>query len=118
MRSFDPDMRIGDAPMLAADGVEMILADVEESALDEGGYLHRTVLRQRVRSWEFFYAAVTAQELRYLDALLRRSSFTLRLRDPDGREAQCSACCTGWTVTHFDARLGLYKNLRFTVTEC
>lgn len=107
-------------PLLAPDaGVELKRQDLDaaDAGRDESGVMHRLVIRSRVKSWEFRYGALTSAEYAYLQSLLT-SGFTFTYPGPDGSVQTCQAYCSGESITYFDARLGQYKNYRFTITEC
>lgn len=109
-------------PMLAPDaGVEISFSDLdsEDSGRDEGGFMHRSVIRERVRTWGFSYAVLTAEEYRYIDALFRgKSTFPFRFRGLDGREETVQAYCSKGSITLYNQRAGVYKNLKFNIIEC
>ena len=117
MRSFDPVYTVDGSPMLVPDaGVEISRSDLEGEGggRDAGGFLHRVVLRSGVRTWSFTYSLLTEQELGYLqDLFLGKVSFAFTC----GGET-VTAYCDKQDVTLFDRARGLYKGLKFTVTEC
>lgn len=122
MRNYDYDYQIDKNPMLVPDaGVEINFSDLdgEDSGRDEAGFMHRTVLRERVRTWSFSYAVLTAEEYRYLDSLFRgRSTFTFAFRGLDGHPEECQAYCSKGSITLYNRRQGLYKNMKFNIIEC
>ncbi len=122
MRNYDYDYQIDKNPMLVPDaGVEISFSDLdgEDSGRDEAGFMHRTVLRERVRTWSFSYAVLTAEEYRYLDALFRgKPTFTFAFRGLDGHPTECQAYCSKGSITLYNQRTGLYKNMKFNIIEC
>lgn len=122
MRKFDYEYQIDKQPLLVPDaGVEISFSDLdgEDSGRDEAGFMHRTVLRERVRTWGFSYAVLTAEEYRYLDSLFQgKHTFTFAFRGLDGKPAQCQAYCSKGSITLYNRRQGLYKNLKFNIIEC
>lgn len=122
MRKYDYEYQIDDAPMLVPDaGVELSLSDLdgEDSGRDEGGFMHRSTLRSRVRTWGFQYAVLTAEEYRYLNALIAgKATFLFKFRNLDGEEETRRCYCSNHSITLFNRRTGLYKNLKFNIIEC
>ena len=109
--------RVGDKSLPVPDaGVEMTLTDIDASdaGRDESGYLHRQVVRRRVRSWTFSYGLLTEPELRYIESVfagLDVFPFTF----PGG---SCSAYCSNHSYGVHDLRRGIYRNCKFSVIEC
>ena len=122
MRKYDFEYLIDDNPMLVPDeGVEMKFSDLdgEDSGRDEGGFMHRSVLRERVRTWGFKYAVLNQKEYRYLTALLTgKATFLFKFRNLDGKEEVARCYCSNHSITLFNRRTGLYKNLKFNIIEC
>ncbi len=121
MRYFE-DYQIDGKPMLVPDAdVSMSFADLDasDSGRDESGVMHRIMVRQRVGSWEFHYASLTAQEYKYMRSLFAgKADFTFTYRDPEGYLVQTRAYCSNDSITYHNARLGLYRNLAFSIIEC
>lgn len=93
--------------------------DASDAGRDESGVMHRMVVRRRVKSWEFRYGALTSAEYAYMQSLFAgKDQFTFSYPDEDGKTAQCTAYCSNTGISFHNARLGLYKNYRFTVIEC
>lgn len=119
---FYEEFKIGDAPILAPDGsVEMTLTDLDANSAgrDEAGVMHRIRVRERVKTWNFQYSALTRQEFQYMEQLLsREAEFTFTYPDADGTAKTCRAYCSNTGLTYENARLGLYRNYKFTVIEC
>ena len=121
MRYFN-DYLVEDKPLLIPDrDVEMTLTDLDDSdsGRDESGVMHRIVLRERVRSWNFQYSWLTAEEYVYMTKLFAgKSTFSFQFKDADGKIRYCRAYCSNHSITFRDARLGLYRNLKFSIIEC
>lgn len=117
MRSFDSVYQIDGSPLLVPDaGVEISRADLEGEGTDRdaGGFLHRMVLRSGVRTWSFTYGLLTAQEHDYLQGLFTgKASFAFSCES-----GTVTAYCDKQDVTLFDRTRGLYKALKFSITEC
>ena len=117
MRAKDTHFLVDGMPLLAADaGVELGFSDLdsEASGRDESGYLHRDVLRKAVRTWDFTYGVLTAEEFDYLQSLFAGKA-TFRFREGD---YECSAYCSKSSVRLWDRARGIYRDLRFTVIAC
>ena len=121
MRYFE-EFKINGTPILAPDGnVEMTLTDLDSGSAgrDESGVMHRIRVRKRVKTWAFQYFALSREEFHYMEALLSRSAtFTFAYPDSDGTQKTCKAYCSNTGLTYENARLGLYRNYKFTVIEC
>lgn len=121
MRAFDNAYLIDGSPLPAPDaGVEMTFEDLEasDSGLDEAGFFHRAVLRENVRSWDFSYAVLTAQEYGYILGLFAgKPTFAFTFPLPEGSQT-VEACCRKGSIALYDRSAGLYKNLKFTLREC
>ena len=121
MRYYE-EFLINDSPLLVPDGsVEMTLSDLDSASAgrDESGVMHRIRVRKRVKTWNFQYSALTRQEFHYLEGLLSRyAEFTFTYPDTDGKAKTCKAYCSNTGLTYENARLGLYRNYKFTVIEC
>ena len=121
MRYFE-EFKIDGAPILIPDGnVEMTLTDLDSGSAgrDESGVMHRIRVRKRVRTWAFQYFALSREEFQYMETLLsRNSTFQFSYPDTDGTQNACKAYCSNAGLTYENARLGLYRNYKFTVIEC
>lgn len=121
MRLFD-DYRIDGEPMLVPDeDVSLSFADLDssDSGRDESGIMHRIVVRERVATWGFNYSQLTAEEYRYMRTLFAgKPEFTFTYRDLDGYLVETRAYCSNESITYHNAKLGLYKNLKFNIIEC
>ena len=121
MKFFEDYLIDGD-PMLVPDAdVSLSFADLDssDSGRDESGIMHRIVIRDRVATWGFNYSQLTAEEYRYIRNLLEgKSEFSFTYRDLDGYRVETRAYCSNESITYHNARLGLYKNLKFNIIEC
>jgi hypothetical protein len=108
---------INDKAMLVPDGgVEMQFSDLDsgESGRDESGFMHRMVLRSRVRTWGFTYEVLTAEEKAYLESLIAGKA-TFRFQNEG---APCEAYCAKQEVRLYSRTHGLYKGWKFSIIEC
>lgn len=121
MRLFE-DYQIDGKPMLVPDAdVSLSFADLDssDSGRDESGVMHRVVARYRVGTWGFNYSALTAEEYKYIRSLFDgKSEFMFTYRDLDGYQVETKAYCSNDSITYHNARLGLFKNLKFSIIEC
>lgn len=119
---FYEDYQIDGVPLLIPDAdVSVSRSDLEsgDSGRDESGVMHRIVMRQRVNTWSFSYAVLTAEEYRYMEALLAgKPEFTFTYPDADGTVKSCQAYCAADSITYHNAKLGLYKNYKFDIIQC
>lgn len=117
MRSFDTVYQVDGRPMLAPDaGVALSWNDLDSEAAgrDAGGYLHRAVLREGLRTWGFTYSYLNEEELRYLLSLFAgKPTFTFACED-----GNVTAYCAKREATLYSRTKGIYNGLRFTVIEC
>ena len=121
MRLFEGFL-IDGVPMLVPDAdVVMNQSDLDASdaGRDESGVMHRLVVRHRVKSWEFRYAALTGQEYAYMQSLFAgKSQFTFSYPNEQGQPESCTAYCSNHSITYHNAARDLYSNYRFSVIEC
>jgi len=119
---FFEDYLIDGQPMLVPDAdVSLSFADLDssDSGRDESGIMHRIVVRERVATWGFNYSQLTVEEYRYMRLLFAgKSEFYFTHRDLDGNLVDTRAYCSNESITYHNARLGLYKNLKFNIIEC
>lgn len=121
MRTYDGFL-IDGQPMLAPDAdVVMNQSDLDASdaGRDESGVMHRLVVRQRVKSWEFRYSGLTGQEYDYMQSLFAgKAQFTFTYPNARGEQESCVAYCSNHSITYHNAARNLYSNYRFSVIEC
>ena len=109
--------------MLAPDqGVEMSFQDIDapDAGRDEGGFMHRSVLRRKVGVWNFVYSCLTKQEYAYMRSLIDAAagSFAFTYPGEDGKPKIVTAYLSGYGICWYSAKTGLYRNLKFSVIEC
>lgn len=93
--------------------------DTEETGRDEGGHMHRFVLREGVKKWGFQYAVLTLEEFRYMQSLFKgKPEFEVEYRDEDGQVAHCTAYRSNYGITIHNAKTGICKNYKFNIVEC
>lgn len=116
------DYKIDGLPLLVPDADVSISQndlDSSDSGRDESGIMHRQVVRYRVKTWGFNYSTLTVDEYRYMESLFAgKKDFTFSYRDLDGSLKETRAYCSNNSITYHNAKLGLYKNLKFNIIEC
>lgn len=116
------EYKVNGVPLLVPDAdVELTQTDLDSGSAgrDESGYMHRIRVRKRVKTWAFQYFALRREEFQYLEDLLSQNEvFTFSYRDADGKEVSCNAYCSNSGLSYHNAKLGLYRNYKFTVIEC
>jgi hypothetical protein len=121
MRGFYDDCRIDGKPILIPDadvGVSKSDLDAEGSGRDESGYMHRIVLRERVRKWQFSYAVLCEDDYDYTERLfLGKPEFLFEYRIGT-QKIKTNAYCSGISAIIHNSAKGLYKNVSFTIIEC
>ena len=121
MRFFE-EYKVNGAPLLVPDAdVELTQTDLDSGSAgrDEAGFMHRIRVRKRVKTWAFQYFTLRREEFQYLEELLsKKETFTFSYPDIDGEIRTCTAYCSNSGLSYHNAKLGLYRNYKFTVIEC
>lgn len=96
--------------------VTLSYADLDSAAAgrDESGYMHRAVLRHRVRTWGFTYTILSAEAVRTLEELLAGKA----VFDFESEDGVCKAYCAKQEVRLYDRTRGVYKGMKFNIIEC
>lgn len=119
---FFEEFKIGGSPILVPDAeVELSYQDLDAGSAgrDESGVMHRIRVRTRVKTWSFQYFALGREEFAYLEELLSKNAvFTFTYPDTDGTVKTCTAYCSKSSLVYENARLGLYRNYKFSIIEC
>lgn len=124
MKSLATFFRINGKPMFAADAdvsVSYSDLDASESGRDEGGYMHRIVIRYKVGTWSFSYAEITEEEKQYMESLFPDKP-DFEFTHPD-RLDSCKLVTTrcyrsNYGISWHNAITGEYKNYKFNIIEC
>lgn len=116
------DCLIDEQPVLVPDD-DMDLAandlDSDESGRDEGGFMHRIVLREGIRTMPLVYSHLNHEDYRYMESLFRgKHEFTLKYRDPGGKIFKYTAYRSKYGITLHNHSTGIYKNYKFNIIEC
>lgn len=125
MRSFFYDIQINGKPILAPDADVQIEAsdlDSADSGRDVAGFLHRHVVRLKLRKWTFTYSFLTPLEYSYMRSLVDAETGTFTFTCPHRIKPDQSETCTAY-ISKYDlswksARTGNYRNFKFSVIEC
>lgn len=93
--------------------------DAGSAGRDESGVMHRIRVRTRVKTWGFQYFALSRETFSYLENLLAEQAvFTFTYPDTDGTLKTCPAYCSKTSLVYENAKLGLYRNYKFSIIEC
>ena len=124
MRPFASMFRINGKPMLAPDAdVAVSYADLDssDSGRDEGGFMHRVVVRYKVGTWSFEYASLTDAERRYMEGLFAETAdfeFTHPDRLRTDQTVTTRAYRSNYGIAWHNAVTGLWNNYKFNIIEC
>lgn len=123
MRKLFYDFQIDNKPILAPDeDITISCSDLDagDSGRDESGFMHRVILRSRVKTFGLNYSSLTQEEYLYMRSLIAPDSgwFQVKYRDLSGEEKTTTAYCSNHSITFHNMRTGLYKNLKFNIIEC
>lgn len=122
--TLTPLFQIDGQPLYAPDaGVEPSYADLDssDSGRDASGVMHREVVREKVATWPFFYAALTDKEYAYLVGLFAGKA-TFAFTHPkagSSTETETTTCyCSNYSIAWRSARDGTWRNLKFNIIQC
>ncbi len=122
MRKHYQDILIDGQPILVPDAdaaVSFEDLDSSESGRDEGGYMHRVVLRTDMKKITLSYASITRKDYIYMESLFRgKTDFKVDCRNFDGGLLSFRAYRSKHSITVFNARTGAYRNYSFNIIEC
>lgn len=121
MRFFD-DYKVDGKSILAPDADISITGtdlDSKDSGRDESGFMHRIVLRFRVKTWELRYANLTVNEYIYMQSLFAgKEAFRWQYKDESGTVKTTNAYCSNDSIVYRSAKTGMYKNYKIKIIEC
>lgn len=122
MRQYYFDFLIDGQPILAPDEDVTISyedLDSEESGRDEGGYMHRIILREGVKKIPLSYAFLNREEYLYMESLFKgKPEFQVDFRDEHGMPVQFTAYRSKHSITISNVKTGTRKNYNFSIIEC
>lgn len=107
--------------MLTPDaGVDIKITDIEAGGgVDASGVTHRILLRSDIKTWEFTYGTLTAEEYAYTRSIIKgKRDFQFTFHDETGQKQSVTAYCKQTSVSWWNEHRGLYKNLQFSIIEC
>lgn len=107
---------IGEKPLPVPDADVVITEndlDSEDTGRDESGYMHRLVLRKSVRTWEFPYAVLSAEDYDYIRSLVSEPEFSVNFWG-----YACTAYCSSNSATLRNAVTGDYRDFKLKIIEC
>ena len=121
MRAKTELFQINGVPMLAPDAEVSVSyedLDASDSGRDESGWLHRSVVRYKVPSWEFRYSHLTEEEKRYMESLFPETpSFTFTHPDRVDAAQRVDTLCyrSKYGISWRSARTGLWSGYSFHI---
>lgn len=124
MRKKTNKFQINGQPMLVPDeGMGFSFEDLDDSTSgrDEGGYMHRFVVRYKVGTWPFSYSTLTEEEKAYMESLFPDAptfTFTHPDRHDSSRLVQTECYRSKYSLSWYNAITGLWKNYKFNIIEC
>ena len=121
-RKLSDEFFVDGQPLLAPDvnvNVTENDLDGEDSGRDEAGFMHRQVLRFGIKTWEFVYAVLDAEDYSYIQSLFQgKAEFEFTYKNPDGSLEATRAYSSKRSITLRNYAMGEYKNLKFNIIEC
>ena len=121
-RDFCYEYFVDSKPLLAPDMNVNITEndlDASDSGRDEAGYMHRIVIRSGVKTWEFVYSVLDAEDYEYIHSLFNgKAHFVFSYRNSDGSISTTNAYSSKRSITLRNHATGEYKNLKFNIIEC
>lgn len=115
---------INGAPILVPDAdMSVSFSDLEstDSGKDESGTHHRIVIQYNKGKWVFSYGSITEEEKNYMERLFPDAP-DFEFGYPDRKDSTvrrtCRAYRAGYSIAWKDAKTGLWKNYKFTISEC
>lgn len=124
MRSVTQAFLINGRPMLAPDeevSVSYEDIDAADAGRDQAGFMHRSVVRCKVPSWNFSYAFLTEEEKNYMEGLFGEEStftFTHPSRQNAAVSEQTQCYRSKYGIRWKSAKTGLWSGYSFTVIAC
>lgn len=121
-REYCYDFLVDGEPMLTPDinvNISENDLDSDGSGRDESGVMYRIVLRSGVKTWEFVYTVLDAEDYLYIQSLLKgKATFDFSYRNPNGSVSVTKAYSSKRSITLRNYATGEYKNLKFNIIEC
>lgn len=124
MRATTYDFLINGEPVLVPDaGVGFSYEDLddESSGRDEGGFMHRFIVRTKVGNWAFTYSSLTEEEKNYMESLFGNSG-TFQFTHPSRMDSAVSETHTCYrsrvSLSWYNSKAGLWKNYKFNIIQC
>lgn len=116
------EYQVDGRPLLVPDSDVQIAQsdlDAEDSGRDESGFMHRMVVRERVKTWSFSYAVLSHMDYWYLEKLFAgKPDFEWKYRGLNGQPVTTRCYCSKNSITLHDAKRGIFKGYKFNIIEC
>lgn len=122
--TLTPLFQIDGKPLYAPDAdVSPSYTDLDssDSGRDASGVMHREVVREKVATWPFSYAALTDAEYAYLVGLFAGKAtfaFTHPRAGSSTGTVTTTCYCSNYSIAWRSARDGTWRNLKFNIIEC
>lgn len=121
-RNFCYEYLVDGNPLLAPDMNVNITEndlDCESSGRDQAGFMHRFIIRSGIKTFEFVYAVLDAEDYTYIQSLFNgKADFEFTYRNSDGSVTTTRAYSSKRSITLRNYATGEYKNLKFNIIEC
>ena len=123
MRDLWDKFKVNGKPIFTTDAdIEMLFSDLDssDSGRDEGGVMHRIVIRYKVGKWTICYSTITEEEKQYMESLFPDAEdFTFEHPDriDSSKQVSCQAYRSSYPITWNNAVTGLWKNYKLVIVE-
>ena len=88
--------------------------DSEDTGRDESGYMHRLVLREKVKTWEFPYNFLSSEDYNYIKSLYAgMPEFPVSFWG-----TETTAYCSNISGTLVNAETGDWSDVTLKIIEC
>lgn len=121
--AFD-QLLINGEPMFAPDAdIDFSYEDIDasESGRDEGGYMHRVVIRYKVMSGAFVFSHISQEDYIHMESLFPDApsfEFTRPSRKDPGVLVTSQCYRSKYGISWHNARTDQWRNYKFNIVEC
>lgn len=116
--------KINGKPMFAPDvSVDFSYEDLDaaDSGRDEGGFMHRIVVRYKVMTSSFEFSHISEADMRYMESLFPDEpdfEFTRPSRLDSSIPVTTRCYRSKYGISWKNARTGEWRNYKFNIIEC